>query len=105
VPVPHSHEAFDETVFGLEGTTTFAVSGESIEVGPGDVLFIPRGTVHGFDNRATATARGLSVITPGVLGPAYFQEVGAIVNAGGPPDIARVMQVMQRYDLRPASPA
>ena len=103
VPVPHSHEAFDETVFGLEGAMTFAVSGESIVVGPGDVLFIPRGAVHGFDNRGTATAHALSVITPGVLGPAYFEEVGAIVNAGGPPDIARIMQVMQRHGLRPVA--
>lgn len=67
VPVPHSHEAFDETVFGLEGITTWTVSGESVGVGPGDVLLIPRGGVHGFDNRGTALARALSVITPGLL--------------------------------------
>jgi len=48
---------------------------------------------------------GLSVITPGLLGPAFFQEVGAIVNAGGPPDVARIMQVMQRHGLRPVAPA
>jgi quercetin dioxygenase-like cupin family protein len=105
VPVPHSHEFFDETVFGLEGVTTWMVFGESVTVGRGDVLFIPRGAVHGFDNRGTAAARGLSVITPGLLGPSFFQEIGAIVNAGGPPDIARIAQVMQRHGLRPVAPA
>jgi quercetin dioxygenase-like cupin family protein len=105
VPIPHSHEFFDETVFGLDGVTTWTVCGESVTVGPGDVLFIPRGTVHAFDNRGTAVARGLSVITPGLLGPRYFQEVGAIVNAGGSPDIARIAQVMQRHGLHPVMPA
>src|SRR5215472_6166761 len=69
VPVPHSHESFDETVFGLDGVITWTVSSELVTVGPGDVLFIPRGTVHGFNNRGTVLARALSVITPGVLGP------------------------------------
>jgi len=105
VPVPHSHEFFDETVFGLGGVSTGMVSGESVTVGPGEELFIPRGAVHGFDNRGTAAARGLSVITPGLLGPNFFQEVGDIVNAGGPPDIARITQVMQRHGLRPVAPA
>ncbi len=105
VPVPHSHVAFDETVFGLGGVATFTVAGETGTVGPGDVLFIPRGAVHGFENCGTDLAHGLSVITPGLLGPAFFQEVGAIVNAGGPPDVARIAQVMQRHGLRPVAPA
>ncbi len=105
VPVPHSHESFDETVFGLDAVTTWMLSGESVTVGPGDVLFIPRGAVHGFDNLGTAAARALSVITPGLLGPAFFQQIGAVVNAGGPPDIARITEVMLRHGLRPVAPA
>ncbi len=104
VPVPHLHEAFDETVYGLEGVNTFTVSDEQVELGPGDVLFIPRGAVHHFINKGSFDAVGLSVITPGVLGPAYFQEVAAVVNAGGPPDIGRIMEVMKRHGLRPVMP-
>jgi uncharacterized RmlC-like cupin family protein len=77
---------------------------KSVTVGPGDVLFIPRGTVHGFDNHGTALARGLIVITPGLLGPVFFQEVGAIMKVGEPPDIAHIAQVMQRDGLRPVVP-
>ncbi len=104
VPVPHSHETFDETVYGLQGVTTFTVSGEPAGVGPGDVLFIPRGVVHGFENRGTEMARALSVITPAVLGPAYFQEIAGVVNVGGPPDVAAIMEVMRRHGLRPVLP-
>jgi quercetin dioxygenase-like cupin family protein len=105
VPVPHSHEAFDETIYGLSGVMTWMLDGKEIRVGPGDVLFIPRGHVHGFTNTGSEPVRELSAITPGLLGPQYFRDIGAVVNAGGPPDIAKVMEVMRKHGLRPAPPA
>src|SRR5438270_13886753 len=51
VPVPHYHETVDELVCGLEGTTTSIVNGQTIEVNPGDSLFIPKGATHYHDNR------------------------------------------------------
>jgi uncharacterized cupin superfamily protein len=33
VPVPHSHEAFDETVYGLDGVTTWVLEGQQVRVG------------------------------------------------------------------------
>src|SRR5262245_38792205 len=105
VPVPHSHEAFDETIYGLDGTLTWTLDDRKVRVGPGDALFIPRGHVHGFTNLETSAARQLSVITPGLLGPAFFREIGEVVNAGGPPNIERIMDVMRRHGLRPAPPA
>jgi quercetin dioxygenase-like cupin family protein len=104
VPVPHSHEAFDETVYGLEGVTTWTLDGRQVSVGPGDVLFIPRGHVHHFANLGTQEARELSVITPGLLGPAYFHDIAEVLGAGGPPNVERIMEVMRRHGLRPAPP-
>jgi len=46
VPIAHSHDAFDETIYGLEGVLTMTLNGQSIEVGPGEALLIPRGAVH-----------------------------------------------------------
>jgi len=105
VPVPHSHEAFDETVYGLAGVTTWTLDGKPIAVSPGESLFIRRGVVHQFENWGEAEARSLSVITPGLLGPAYFQEIATVLNAPGPPNIPAIMAVMQRHGLRPAPPA
>jgi quercetin dioxygenase-like cupin family protein len=102
VPVPHSHDAFDETLYGLSGVMTWTLDGRQVHVGPGDVLFIPRGHVHHFVNLDTQDVRQLSVITPGLLGPAYFQEIGAILNPGGPPNVEKIMEVMRRHGLRPA---
>jgi quercetin dioxygenase-like cupin family protein len=105
VPIAHSHEAFDETVYGLSGVLTWTLDDQQVRVGPGDVLFIPRGHVHHFVNLDTQDARQLSAITPGLLGPEYFHEVAEVVNAGGPPNVERIMEVMRRHGLRPALPA
>ena len=87
MPAPHSHDNFNETVFGLDGVTTFTVGGERIDVSPGESLFIRRGVIHGFSNEGDVDSRMLAVISPGLMSSTYFKEVGAVVNAGGPPDI------------------
>jgi len=105
VPAPHSHDAFDETIYGLEGVLTWTVDGEAHRVGPGEVLPIPRGVVHGFDNTGETDARALAVVTPGILGPAYFREVADVLAQapGGPPDLAALAAVMRRHGLTPAT--
>ena len=103
VPAPHSHDAYAETIYGLEGVLTWTVDGDARDVGPGDVLTIPRGAVHSFDNTGDADARALGVVTPGILGAAYFREAAEVVEraAGGPPDLAALAEVMRRHGLTP----
>ena len=104
MPVAHYHRDWDETVYGLDGTVTFTVDGTPQPVGPGGALFIPRGIVHGFDNRSGTSARCLAVLTPGVLGPEYFRELAGLI-AKGPPDEAAVQEIMLRPGLVPAGSA
>ena len=100
----HSHDGFEETNYGLAGVTTFTVDGEPRELHPGEVVFIPRGAVHAFENRSADDAKFLAIVTPGVLGPNYFNEIAAVLNAraGGPPDRAAIGEVMRRHGLTPA---
>ena len=105
VPIAHSHDSFDETVYGLSGFITWTLDGRTSRMGPADVLFIPRGHVHQFENLDAEDARALSVITPGLLGPEYFREIAEVLNAAGPPNVDRIMDVMKRHGLRPAVPA
>ena len=104
VAAAHSHDAYDETIYGLEGVLTWTIEGTSTDVGPGEALFIPRGAVHHFDNPGDVDAKALAVVTPGVLGPDYFREVVAIIDAapGAPPDLAAIAAVMRRHGLTPA---
>jgi hypothetical protein len=69
------------------------------------VLLIPRGAVHQFDNTGEVDAKALVVVTPGILGPEYFLEVAAVLDAaaGGPPDFAALGEVMRRHGLTPAN--
>lgn len=104
VPLPHYHEHFDETIYGLSGILTFTVDGKAIDIAPGETCFIPRGAVHGFDNSKQVDAKGLSIITPALLGPIFFKEVAEIVNAGGPPDLEKLGLVMTKHGLVPVMP-
>lgn len=104
VPIPHYHEHYDETIYGLEGTVTFTVDGKAIDIRPGETCFIPRGAVHGFDNLKQEDAKALAVITPALLGSIFFKEVAEIVNAGGPPDLQKLRLVMTKHGLVPVVP-
>jgi quercetin dioxygenase-like cupin family protein len=101
VPVPHYHKSWDETVYGLTGATTWRVDGHDIKVGPGQTVFIKRGVVHGFRNDAQEPATCLCILSPGVLGPAYFREMAALL-ASGAPDLAKMKETMLRHGLVPA---
>ena len=105
LPAPaHSHDHYEETIYGLDGALTWTVDGKPIDVGPGQALCIPRGAIHRFDNSRTQDAKALCVITPAAIGPAYFREAFEVLRAaaGGPPDRAKMAEVMRRHGLTPA---
>jgi quercetin dioxygenase-like cupin family protein len=104
VPIAHSHDRYEETIYGLKGVLTWTVDGEKRDVGVGELLCIRRGAVHRFDNLGDVDAKALAMISPGVLGPDYFREIAAVVDAaaGGRPDPAALAQVMRRHGLTPA---
>jgi quercetin dioxygenase-like cupin family protein len=104
VPVAHSHDAYEETIYGLEGVLTMTVEGRRTEIGPGQVVCIPRGAVHRFDNFQDVEAKCLAILTPGILGSGYFREIAALLKAtsGGPPDHAAMAEILRRHGLTPA---
>lgn len=102
VPVPHYHERCDEIVHGLEGITTTTLDGRVHEIRKGDVLFVPRGKVHHHANLHDDTAASMIVIAPGTIGRRYFEEMAEAVSQPGPPDMARMQDIMRRHGLVPA---
>jgi quercetin dioxygenase-like cupin family protein len=101
VPIPHYHEAVDEVIYGREGTTTTTLDGKAIEVGPGDRVFIPRGAVHHHDNKTDRPARSLIYLSPASIGPAYFEEMAALIQPGVPPDPQKAAGIMMHHGLVP----
>ena len=107
MPAPHSHDAFEETIYGLEGVTTWTINGQRTEIGPSEAVCVPRGQIHGVENHGTVDATFPTIATPAVFGPANFREVGEVLDAsaGGPQDLAAIGAVMRRHGLSPAPPS
>jgi quercetin dioxygenase-like cupin family protein len=105
VAAAHSHDGFEETIYGLEGVLVWTVEGRTHEVGPGEVLCIRRGAVHQFTNVGELDAKAVAFVTPGILGSDYFREVAAVLEAAadGPPDLAAVAAAMHRHGLTAVS--
>jgi len=103
---PHRNDAYEEILYGMEGVLTWTVDGTPVGVGPGQALCIPRGAVHRFDNLSGAAVKQLVVISPAVMGPAYFREAAEAIHAaaGGPPDRAKMSEIFQRHGMTLAAP-
>jgi len=102
----HSHDHYEETIYGVDGVLTWTIDRKQFEVGPGQAVCIPRGAVHRFDNNGVQDARAFCVITPAAIGPQYFREVAEVSNAaaGRPPDRIKMAEIMRRHGLTPAQP-
>jgi len=102
----HSHDAYEETIYGLTGVSTWTVDGQRIEVAPGQALCIPRGAVHSFANHGDVDAKTLATLTPATIGPDFFRESAAVIAAahGEPSDRAKMGEIMRRHGLTPAPP-
>jgi len=102
----HSHDHFEETIYGIDGVLSWTVDGQQFDVGPGQALCIPRGAVHRFDNNDSRDVKALCVITPAAIGPRFFLEAAEVINAatGGPPDVTKMSAIMRAHGLTPAAP-
>ena len=101
--VPHRHPDFDETVIGLDGITSWTVDGVIKQIGPGEQLLIPRDAEHGFFNPSSKISRFMCILTPGKLGPDYFQEIAIAMAGDAPIDYADICAIMTRYGVIPVA--
>src|ERR1700743_2546886 len=105
VPAPHFHVEVDEILYMLEGTLMQTIGSETREMHAGDKCCIRRGIVHDFSNSYDKAASVLCALSPASIGPAYFREIAAVISAGGPPDIAKILTIMKTHGLEPVKPA
>src|SRR5262245_31243925 len=101
----HKNDTYEEILYGITGVLTWTIDGKVIEVGPGQAVCIPRGAVHRFDNLGREDAKQLSIISPAVMGPAYFREAREVVKATGgePPNPAKMAEVFRRHGMTMAA--
>jgi quercetin dioxygenase-like cupin family protein len=103
VPPPHSHVSNEELIVVLEGRLRYSVNAVARDLGPGDSMSTPKGSVHGFSNPFFSPARALVVLSPDI-GAGFFRDVAAVVNVDGPPDRSRLLEVMAHHGLKMPPP-
>ena len=99
-PPPHRHRNEDELLLVLEGRYRFLTSGEWTEVGPGGVIFIPRGAIHTYQNIGDTPSRHWVLATPSGF-ESFFRKCAVVfaeANAG-PPNMPRLLNICGEYGI------
>ena len=96
-PPPHTHSREDEAYYILEGEMAFHVGGETIEAGPGDYVWLPRGVQHA-PVVNTEQVKVLILIAPAGLEEAFKQlsEPAESATLPPPPEAPPSMEQMQQ---------
>ena len=79
-PPPHIHHREDESFYVLEGEFEFLSGRETLRVGAGSLLYVPKGTVHAHRTVGEGTGRMLLTQTPGGLYELFFEKAGKPVD-------------------------
>ncbi len=79
----HRHPTYDETFIIVEGHYDFRLDGKLLKLIPGDVVFVPRGTPHGFICTGPEVGRQIIISSPGGIFDAMIAEV-TMLDTGSP---------------------
>ena len=81
VPVAHSHDAYEETLYGLEGVLTWTIDGDRRGGRPRRRALHPARRRPQVRKRRRIDATQPAIVSPGILSADYFREVAAAVEA------------------------
>jgi mannose-6-phosphate isomerase-like protein (cupin superfamily) len=98
-PGRHSHSREDEAIYVTSGVLTVEVGEQRHQVGPGSLIWLPRGIPHTFANLSDEPVWAVGVITPSGL-EKMFAEIAAHVAAlTGPPDPQAITAMYTKYGV------
>ena len=95
-PAPHTHANEDELYIVLEGTLSFFSNDRWTDVGPGGLVYHPRGSLHTFKNKTSSATKAMILTTP-----AGFERLLAEVSAACPPGqlAKRLLDVSAKHGI------
>ena len=99
-PPPHRHD-WDEAFYVLRGEIRFLCDGTAYACSPGTLVHVPKGTVHAFSYGAGG-GQMLEITGPGARAAQMFTAVDAEIPVG-PPDIPKLLDVLQRNGVTVAA--
>ncbi|MCE0505535.1 cupin domain-containing protein [Roseivivax sp. GX 12232] len=101
-PPRHIHHDADETFVMLTGEAEFWSAGETLLRGPGETVFVPRGTSHTFRVVGEQPSRHLVILSPGGFED-FFPEM-ADQGLRIPEDMEQIVATAARYNLEFTGP-
>ncbi len=99
-PPPHRHPAQDERFTVLDGEVTVRLAGARRVARPGEVVEVPRDTVHAFWNAGEVPARLRWETRPAGRTLAWFEALDAAHRAagGGRPGLTVFARLLDEHD-------
>ncbi len=96
-PPRHIHRSQDEVFFVLDGKFDIEIDSRLSHAGPGDVAYVPRGSVHAFKNIGSKPGRLRYTFTPAGNTEAMFRAFYDAAQAG---ELApeRMAKIAIQYD-------
>ena len=112
-PLMHAHYREDEAYYILEGEYEIRYQdAPSLRVGPGDYVYVPKGTFHEYRSLGKERGRQLVLTSPGGM-EHFFAELGQLamdrINPPpppvDPPDLDRILAIGRKYEIEMIPPS
>jgi quercetin dioxygenase-like cupin family protein len=101
-PPPHHHD-WDEAYYVADGKVLFHLGGIERQVGRGDFVYAPAGTIHGFSGLSQEPARVIILDAP-AHAAGFFIEIDHEVK-NMPADISKVPSIGVKHGVHFLPPA
>lgn len=96
---PHVQEREDELFLIVDGAYRFWIDGTETDVGPGALVYMPRGVPHKFQVLGSRPGHHWVLSAPGGF-DRFFMSCAEVFAAPGPPDFARIAAINAEYGNR-----
>lgn len=94
----HLHRIMDEIFYVIEGELSIVVGEEKIVGRSGEVIFVPKGTPHGFSNRGEKRLKILIIFSPALKREGYFRGLAELTKEGVEFSSKKFQELMEKYD-------
>jgi mannose-6-phosphate isomerase-like protein (cupin superfamily) len=84
----HRHLTYDETHIVCEGRYECQLGDEILKLGPGELMFAPRGTPHSIKSIGPESGRELIISSPGGIFEAFIDAAVRSMTESGSPSVA-----------------
>jgi mannose-6-phosphate isomerase-like protein (cupin superfamily) len=95
----HAHDYDDEAFFVHRGAGTFILGDRRIPISAGDIVFIPKGEWHGFENGAADT-----LLVWAISSSKYLEIHRMFFSGKPPPPPSEGEAILRRYGFREGPP-